>query len=74
MNLAALKRLPVIFACENNLYATHMPIRECRSPKTAGEPAKSWIINENTNHPLKIGLIQAGFAKEFNRKARQTWN
>jgi acetoin:2,6-dichlorophenolindophenol oxidoreductase subunit alpha len=30
MNFASLKGLPIIFACENNLYATHMPIRECR--------------------------------------------
>lgn len=30
MNLAAVRRLPVLFVCENNLYSTHLPIRECR--------------------------------------------
>ncbi|MDI6891050.1 MAG: thiamine pyrophosphate-dependent dehydrogenase E1 component subunit alpha [Thermodesulfovibrionales bacterium] len=30
LNFASLKKLPIIFACENNLYSTHMPIRECR--------------------------------------------
>lgn len=31
LNFSQLKKLPIIFACENNLYSTHMPISECRS-------------------------------------------
>jgi len=30
MNFAALRNLPLIFACENNYYSTHLPLRECR--------------------------------------------
>jgi pyruvate dehydrogenase E1 component alpha subunit len=29
LNFAALRKLPVLFVCENNFYSTHMPIKEC---------------------------------------------
>ncbi len=41
MNLAAVLNLPVLFVCENNLYSTHLPIRECRKTDEVyrvGEP------------------------------------
>jgi TPP-dependent pyruvate/acetoin dehydrogenase alpha subunit len=44
LNFASLKKLPIIFACENNLYSTHLPIKEIRSSLNIFEIAKPFNI------------------------------
>ena len=57
MNFASLKKLPIIFACENNLYSTHMPIRECRPENNIFQVAKPFCIKSHRidgNDVLKV--------------------
>lgn len=57
LNFAALKKLPIIFACENNLYSTHMPIRECRPEENVYKVGDSFCVKKyrvDGNDVLKV--------------------
>jgi pyruvate dehydrogenase E1 component alpha subunit len=57
LNFAALKKLPIVFACENNLYSTHMPIRECRPENNVFKIGKPFCIQTykvDGNDVLKV--------------------
>jgi TPP-dependent pyruvate/acetoin dehydrogenase alpha subunit len=57
LNFASLKKLPILFVCENNFYSTHMPIRECRVDSNiykVAEPFCTRGLQVDGNDVLKI--------------------
>jgi acetoin:2,6-dichlorophenolindophenol oxidoreductase subunit alpha len=57
LNFAALKNLPILFLCENNLYSTHLPIRECRINEMIyeiGKPCNVYAKQVDGNNVLEV--------------------
>lgn len=48
MNFASLKKLPLIFICENNLYSTHLPVSQIRVDRKISDIAKPFNIKAFT--------------------------
>jgi len=72
LNFAALRKLPIIFICENNLYSTHLPISECRAGNNIYETGKLFRIKSyrtDGNDVLQVYKI-AKKAVELCRKGQ----
>lgn len=72
LNFAALKKLPLIFVCENNLYSAHLPVRECRPDQPIYKIAEPFSIKTSQvdgNDVLKV-FKAAKEAKELCREGR----
>jgi len=57
LNFASLKKLPIIFACENNLYSTHLPIDEIRTNRDIyriAEPFDITSFRVDGNNVLEV--------------------
>ena len=48
LNFASLKKLPIIFICENNLYSTHLPVSQIRVGRKISEIARPFDIKSYT--------------------------
>ncbi|MGE5483890.1 MAG: thiamine pyrophosphate-dependent dehydrogenase E1 component subunit alpha [Ignavibacteriales bacterium] len=71
-NFAAVRRLPVVFVCENNLYSTHMPLAKRRVRDNIGELAQAHgldAVEVDGNNVLDVLYA----ARRAVTRAREGW-
>lgn len=66
LNLAALYRLPVVFICENNLYSTHLTVKERR--------VKDNIVESAALHGLPGAVVDGNDVLAVYQTAREAAN
>jgi len=61
LNLAALRGLPVVFVCENNLYSTHLPISRCLADTDIAKKGSVFNIPcEKVDGNDVLAVVEAG--------------
>ena len=66
LNFAALNKLPIVFVCENNFYATHMPICDCRVESHIYSVAKPFCVESSQVDGNDVLAVYAAAEKAVN--------
>jgi len=70
LNFASLRKLPIIFACENNFYSTHLHIRECRVNDTIYKIGTPFCVESHRVEGNDVLLVFEA-AKDAVKKCRR---
>ena len=57
LNYAGLKKLPILFICENNIYSTYSPQKERQSGKSISERAKTFNVSSKSIFGNDVCLV-----------------
>lgn len=67
LNFASLRKLPVIFVCENNLYSTHMPVSACLANTNISKKAEAFNmpgIRIDGNNVVEVYKVTKGVIED----------
>jgi TPP-dependent pyruvate/acetoin dehydrogenase alpha subunit len=67
MNLAAIQKLPVIFVCENNLYAEFTPLADATAGADIAARAKAYAVPSAVVDGNDLWAVQAAAAEAVHR-------
>jgi len=60
INFAALRSLPIVFVCENNLYSTHLPVDKCLADTDISKKAAAFglpAVKVDGNDVLEVAAV-----------------
>jgi TPP-dependent pyruvate/acetoin dehydrogenase alpha subunit len=70
LNLAALWKLPVLFLCENNLYAMGTHVERAQSQTDIGAKARGYLVSAETVDGMDVSAVEAATRRAAERIRR----